>query len=71
MIQIGDTYKHFKGNTYEIIALAKDSETLEDIVVYKALYEPYQTWTRPLTNFEEEVDRPEIPYTGLRFVRGD
>ena len=69
MMQIGDTYKHFKGNNYEIIALAKDSETLEDIVVYKALYEPYQTWTRTLQNFEEEVDKPEIPYKGPRFTK--
>ncbi len=69
MIKIGEKYKHFKGREYEIVSLAKDSETLEDVVIYKGLYEPYQTWTRLLSNFEEEVERPEIPYKGPRFVR--
>jgi len=49
--QIGEHYKHFKGNEYEIIALAKHSETLEDLVVYKALYGEGQVWVRPLPLF--------------------
>ena len=49
--QPGQKYKHFKGNEYEIIALAKHSETLEDTVVYKALYGEGQIWVRPLTMF--------------------
>ncbi len=51
MIQTGEKYKHFKGNEYEIIVLAKHSETLEDIVVYKALYGEGQVWVRPLSMF--------------------
>jgi cyclomaltodextrinase / maltogenic alpha-amylase / neopullulanase len=49
--QPNEKYKHFKGNEYEIVALAKHSETLEDIVVYKALYGEGQIWVRPLAMF--------------------
>lgn len=52
--QIGEIYSHFKtGNTYEIIALAKHSETLEDLVVYKALYGEGQIWVRPANMFSD------------------
>lgn len=49
--QPNERYKHFKGNEYEIVAIAKHSETLEDIVVYKALYGENQIWVRPLLMF--------------------
>ncbi len=51
--QIGEHYKHFKGNEYEIVALAKHSETLEDLVVYKALYDEGQIWVRPANMFSD------------------
>ena len=41
-------YRHFKGNEYELLYIAKDSETLEDMVVYKALYGEGGIWVRPL-----------------------
>lgn len=50
-------YKHFKGNEYEVLGLAKDSETLEDLVIYRALYGEYGLWVRPLKMFEEEIDK--------------
>jgi hypothetical protein len=50
---VGETYQHFKGNEYEIIALAKHSETLEDLVVYKALYGERQVWVRPAVMFTD------------------
>lgn len=49
--QPDEKYKHFKGNEYQIIALAKHSETLEDLVVYKALYGEGQVWVRPASMF--------------------
>ncbi len=50
-------YKHFKGNIYEVIAIAKDHETLNLLVIYKATYQPEGTnlWVRPLTMFIEDV----------------
>ena len=49
------TYRHFKGNLYKAIALAKHSETLEDMVVYQALYGDFGIWVRPLSLWNEEV----------------
>ena len=48
-------YKHFKGGMYEVIALAKHSETEEKMVVYKALYGDGEIWVRPEKMWEEEV----------------
>lgn len=48
--------RHFKGNLYQIIAVAKHSETLEDMVVYQALYGTYQIYVRPLSMFFEVVN---------------
>lgn len=50
-------YRHFKGNEYEVIAIAKDSETLEELVVYRALYGEGEVWVRNKANFEEIVER--------------
>lgn len=51
--QPGEKYRHFKGNEYEIITVGKHTETHEDMVVYKALYENEvaQIWIRPLAMF--------------------
>ena len=53
-------YRHFKGNEYEVIAVARHSETLEEYVVYKALYDSEEfgknsVWVRPKKMFEEEI----------------
>ena len=48
-------YKHFKGNRYELLDVAKHSETLEEMVVYKALYGDGGVWVRPLSMWDEEV----------------
>ena len=56
MIKLGK-YRHFKGNEYEVIGIAKHSETLEDYVVYKALYGEFGLWVRPLKMFEETITR--------------
>lgn len=54
-INIGKKYKHFKGNEYLVLHLAKHSETLEDLVVYRALYGEFGVWVRPLSMFLEQV----------------
>ena len=48
-------YRHYKGGTYELIAVATHSETLEQMVVYKALYGEQGIWVRPAKMWEEEV----------------
>ena len=50
-------YRHFKGMEYLVLHLAKDSETLEDMVVYQALYGEYGIWVRPLSMFLEQIER--------------
>jgi hypothetical protein len=49
-------YKHYKGKMYEVIGVAKHSETLEEFVVYRALYGENELWARPLNMFLEEVE---------------
>jgi hypothetical protein len=49
-------YRHYKGKKYEVIGIAKHSETLEELVVYRALYGEGQIWVRPLKMFLEEVE---------------
>ncbi|GAA0180346.1 DUF1653 domain-containing protein [Clostridium sediminicola] len=56
LIQLGK-YRHFKGNEYEVIALAKHSETGEDMVVYRALYGEYGIWVRPTSMWQDEITR--------------
>lgn len=50
-------YRHFKGNEYEVIGFAKDSETTEKVVIYKALYGDNETWVRPYDMFKETITR--------------
>ena len=50
-------YRHFKGNRYEVIGTAKHSETLEEMVVYRALYGEGGLWVRPAAMWNETVER--------------
>ena len=54
---MGPYYKHFKGNIYKVIHIAKHSETLEDMVVYQAMYGEKGIWVRPKAMFDEVIER--------------
>ena len=58
-------YRHFKGNQYRLLYVAKHSETLEPMVVYQALYGEMGIWVRPASMWTEHVDRDD--YHGPRF----
>ena len=49
-------YRHFKGGEYEVLCMAKHSETLEDLVVYRALYGEGGVWVRPAAMWSETVE---------------
>ena len=55
-------YRHFKGNEYEVLYIAKHSETLEDMVVYRALYGDGGVWVRPASMWNETVVRDGVTY---------
>jgi hypothetical protein len=50
-------YRHFKGNEYKVIGLARHSETMEELVVYQALYGERGLWVRPVTMFLDQVEK--------------
>ena len=50
-------YRHFKGNEYEVLYLARHSETLEEMVVYRALYGERGVWVRPASMWNEIIER--------------
>lgn len=56
-VKIKGIYKHFKGNLYIVEDIAYDSETLEKVVVYRALYDDNKLYTRNYNMFIEEVNR--------------
>jgi len=61
-------YRHYKGNEYEVIALAKHSETEEQMVVYRALYGEYGIWVRPYEMFVEEVELDGVKVARFTFL---
>lgn len=62
-------YRHFKGNEYQVLGVARHSETEEEFVVYRALYGDYGLWVRPAAMWLETVERdgvcqPRFAYIG-------
>ena len=62
-VVVGGKYEHYKGKPYRVLAIARHSETLEEMVVYQQLYGEEGVWVRPLGMFQEtvEVDGKVIP----------
>ena len=67
MIKTGK-YRHFKGNEYEVLCLAEHSETLEEMVVYRALYGEGGTWVRPAAMWEEEIERDGKKFKRFEYI---
>ena len=61
-------YRHFKGNMYEVIGVAKHSEDLEEMVVYRALYGDGDLWVRPASMWDETVERDGKVFRRFEYV---
>ncbi|MBE7060001.1 MAG: DUF1653 domain-containing protein [Ruminococcaceae bacterium] len=61
-------YRHFKGNEYELLGVAKHSETLEEYVIYRALYGDKGLWIRPKEMFFEKVTRDGKTFNRFEYL---
>ena len=61
-------YRHFKGREYEVIGVAKHSETLEEMVVYRQLSGEHGLWVRPASMWEETVERDGKTYKRFTYI---
>ena len=61
-------YRHFKGKEYEVIGVAKHSESLEEMVIYRALYGEGGLWARPASMWDEEVEKEGKMYKRFTFI---
>ena len=61
-------YRHFKGNVYEVLGVGKHSETLEEYVIYRALYGEGGLWVRPAAMWNETVERDGKTYKRFTYI---
>ena len=61
-------YRHFNGMEYEVVGIAHHSETMEDMVVYRALYGEGDLWVRPASMWDEEVERGGMTYKRFTLI---
>lgn len=61
-------YRHFKGGEYEVLFIAKNSETLEDMVVYRALYGDCEIWVRPALMWNDTIEKNGTAYKRFTYL---
>ena len=61
-------YRHFKGKEYEILGVARHSETEEELVVYRALYGDFGLWVRPVSMWNETVERDGKTFRRFTYI---
>ena len=61
-------YRHFKGNEYLVLGTAKHSETLEEMVIYKALYADEEIWVRPASMWNETVEKDGKKFKRFTYI---
>lgn len=61
-------YRHYKGNDYRVIGVARHSETLEELIVYQALKDDFGLWVRPKSMFDEVVEYKGVVMPRFTFI---
>ena len=61
-------YRHFKGKEYEVLGVARHSETEEELVVYRALYGAFGLWVRPVSMWNESVERDGKTFRRFTYI---
>ena len=61
-------YRHFKGKEYEVLDVARHSETQEELVVYRALYSDFGLWVRPVSMWNETVERDGKTFRRFTYI---
>lgn len=61
-------YRHFKGKEYEVLGVARHSETEEELVVYRALYGDFGLWVRPVSMWNEAVERAGKTFRRFTYI---
>ena len=61
-------YRHFKGKEYEVLGVARHSETQEELVVYRALYGDFGLWVRPVSMWNEPVERDGKTFRRFTYI---
>jgi len=61
-------YRHYKGKDYQVIDIARHSETEEELVVYRLLYDDHSLWVRPLAMFTEEIEHNGVRQPRFAYI---